>query len=252
MAWLKLLVTNRFTGAATAGEFVIMGSRVTYNNRGSLYGMFKEIFIDQNYLIESTKEPLKIIDCGSNIGLSVLYFKFKAPNASVTTFEPNPHTFELLEKNISSNVEGVTLVKAGVASEKGEVTFYTDHDDRSSQSASTSKHLLNKQRPLEPMTVQMHTLSSYIDSEIDVLKLDIEGAEGEVVDELSRTGKLRLIKKLFIEFHYDGVNTTHPLGQLLMRLEDAGLKYVMDTGISFPFDHLHSKSNYSTKITAWR
>jgi FkbM family methyltransferase len=41
-----------------------------------------------------------IIDCGGNIGLSVLYFKYLFPNSVITVFEPSPPVFEILKENI--------------------------------------------------------------------------------------------------------------------------------------------------------
>ncbi len=250
--WVTLLAKNRFVGVVSSGQAPIVGFTVRYGNRGSLYGMFKEIFLEQNYLIAPTKEKIKIIDCGSNIGVSILYFKFLAPNAEIISFEPNPHTFAVLKQNIESNGLSVQLHNAGVAKEVGEMTIYTDKDDMSSQSASATKHLTNKQRPLEPVQVKMVTLSSFITEPVDVLKLDIEGAEGEVLEELTTTGKLHLIKKLFIEYHFDGFNTSYPLGRLLTSLDAAGYSYVIETGIMFPYVIHQSRKNYSSKIIAWK
>ncbi len=250
--WVTLLAKNRFVGTVSSGRVNILGYKVAYSNRGSLYGMFKEIFLEQNYLIAPTKEKIKIIDCGSNIGISILYFKFLAPNAEIVSFEPNPHTFALLKQNVESNNLSVQLHNAGVSKEVGEMTIYTDKDDMSSQSASTTRHLTNKHRPLEPVQVKMVALSSFITEPVDVLKLDIEGAEGEVLEELATTGKLNFIKKLFIEYHFDGINTSYPLGRLLTSLDAAGYSYVIETGITFPYMIGTTKKNYSSKITAWK
>jgi FkbM family methyltransferase len=250
--WVAILVKNRFVGVVSSGQVRIVGFNVTYGNRGSLYGMFKEIFLEQNYLIAPTKERIKIIDCGSNIGVSILYFKFLAPNAEIISFEPNPHTFALLKQNVESNNFSVDLHNAGVAKEAGELTIYTDKDDMSSQSASATKHLTNKQRPLEPVQVKMVTLSSFITGSVDVLKLDIEGAEGEVLEELAAANKLSFVKKLFIEYHFDGQNTIYPLGRMLTTLDEAGYRYVTETGITFPYVIGTTKKNYSSKIIAWR
>ncbi len=250
--WLRILVKNRFRGTVSSGYENIVGFTFEYGNRGSFYGMFKEIFLEQNYLIAPTNEKLRIIDCGSNIGMSVAYFKFLAPNSVVTSFEPNPHTFEVLKRNLERNTFSVELYNAGVAGEAGEMTIYTDSEDVSSQSASATKHLTNKERPLEALQVKMLTLSSFINEQIDVVKLDIEGAEGEVLDELAANGKLSLIKKLFIEYHFDGENTMYPLGRMLTRLDEAGFKYVIETGITFPYVIGRSKKNYSSKLIAWK
>ena len=52
------------------------------------------IFILQNHLH-------KFIDCGANIGISILFFKKQYPDCTIMAFEPNPHAFPLLEKNVN-------------------------------------------------------------------------------------------------------------------------------------------------------
>lgn len=47
--------------------------------------------------------------------------------------------------------------------------------------------------------VETEPLSSYITRKIDLLKIDIEGVEGEVLKEIQP--KLKLVDKLFIEYH---------------------------------------------------
>ncbi len=95
-------------------------------------------------------------------------------------------------------------------------------------------------------------LSEYINGEIDILKLDIEGSEGEVLEELASSGKLPLIKNIFIEYHYDGINTAYPLGNVLSLLEKVGCSYVVASNVRFPFRYKAEQKNYSYKIVAWR
>lgn len=44
-----------------------------------------------------------MIDCGANIGVSLLYIKIRAPRARVSCFEPNPAARAVIEKNITAN-----------------------------------------------------------------------------------------------------------------------------------------------------
>jgi Methyltransferase FkbM domain len=49
--------------------------------------------------------------------------------------------------------------------------------------------------------VQVARLSDYVDGEFDLLKLDVEGAELEVMEDLAARGKLPLIREIIIEVH---------------------------------------------------
>ena len=80
------------------------GYKVTYRNDCELEVIYDDIFRKNVYFFEAnTSEPF-IIDCGGHIGLAVLYFKTLYPQARILSFEPNPETFALLQKNISKTI----------------------------------------------------------------------------------------------------------------------------------------------------
>lgn len=214
--------------------------------------MFKEIFIEQNYYFPPTDAPIHIIDCGTNIGLSLLYFRTQAQNAVITAFEPNPHTYTIVKKNIEDNNLGVTLHQVGLGNVKKTETFYTDAQDLASQSGSTTGHLATKNYELTSFPVSIEPLSPYITQTVDILKLDVEGAEGEVLAELEATNSLSHIKKIFIEYHFDGVHTTYPLGTILTILENAGFTYAINSSIALPYSIPTQAVCFSYKIIAWR
>ena len=62
------------------------------------YRYTKQAVIDQGcYRFVTTKEAPVILDCGANIGLSVIYFKQLYPNSKITAFEPDPDVFKVLK-----------------------------------------------------------------------------------------------------------------------------------------------------------
>ena len=65
--------------------------------------LVKEIFLEEVYASTKSKEVFKILDIGSNIGLSVAYFKMRFPDAVIEAYEPDKNSFELLQKNIREN-----------------------------------------------------------------------------------------------------------------------------------------------------
>ncbi len=250
--YLKMLVMNRFIDKGAAGSVRLLTATYSYSKRASLYGMFREIFIDQNYYIPPTDKPLTIIDCGTNIGVSLLYFRTQAPNATITAFEPNPHTYEIVGANVATNKLNVTIHPVGLGAVKSTATFYTDAHDLASQSGSTTGHLATKNYDLTSFPVMIEPLSTYITGPVDILKLDVEGAEGEVLAELETSNTLRHIKQIFIEYHFDGVHTKYPLGHMLSVLENAGFTYALNSQIELPYTIPTEAVCFSYKIVAWR
>lgn len=247
-----LLVMNRFLSPLHKGTARLLFAKFEYSKRAGLYGMFKEIFIDQNYFFPATKAPLTIIDCGTNIGISLLYFRAQAPNAKIIAFEPNPHTFAYAARNVAANNLDVTLYNVGVGAKSEQVSFFTEIADLTSQSASSTQQLATKAYAMTEISVQIEPLSKYITGPVDILKLDIEGAEGEVIAELAASDTLRHINKIFVEYHFDGVHTVYPFGTILGHLEAAGFVYVINSAIELPYSIPKKLGSISYKIVAWK
>lgn len=76
---------------------------IRYSSVGQLRILFREIFIEPSYFFRTERPHPLIVDCGSNIGMSVIFFKLLYPDARVLAFEPDPAPFELLEQNIRTN-----------------------------------------------------------------------------------------------------------------------------------------------------
>ena len=82
-------------------EHRLKDGTISYMNAQELLHGFDEIFIQELYKIEL--EPnCYIIDCGANIGLSVIYLKQLFPTATILAFEPDNQNFSLLSRNVSS------------------------------------------------------------------------------------------------------------------------------------------------------
>lgn len=172
--------------------YSLKGKKVHFKNGVELLYSLKEIFIDDIYKIKFDTEKPYILDCGTNIGLSVLYMKELYPLAEIIAFEPDTVNYSLLERNIDG-MNNVRAVKKAVWKETTVLKFdasgtlsgkiITDP----SQSASTV---------IETEAIR---LKDYLDKPIDFLKLDIEGAEYEVLKDCGN--KLSMIKNLFIEYH---------------------------------------------------
>jgi FkbM family methyltransferase len=190
------------------------GLTIFCHDLAAFYIAAKDIFLHRIYDFNTTNPAPTIIDAGGHIGLFTLYIKKRYPQAKITVFEPDTESIELLTKNIdANNIHNVDLVKAGLYKDDGEIDFGSDHSDGSS--------IFAKDKSTKVTVVR---LSQYITSEIDFLKLNIEGAELDVLTEIE--SKLPFVKEMVIEYHgfpHIGQN----LHKILTILDGAGFRYMI-------------------------
>ena len=151
---------------------------------------YEEIFKRENYKVDFPTDDPFIIDCGSNIGLSIIYFKTRFPKAKIIGFEPDPKIFEILKKN-TTRFDDLILYNKAVSKEKGRLNFESE--------GGFSGRLNNEASGKNIIPVDAEPLSPYIERKVDLLKIDIEGAEYGVLQEIQP--KLKMVDKLFIEYH---------------------------------------------------
>lgn len=122
-------------------------------------------------ILASGKKPL-ILDCGANIGASVLWFTARYPGAHIIAVEPAPDNFALLRKNCA-NLD-VDLYQAGI----GPVDGHASLCNRLGESMSYQTNTDNDGIDIEMVSVGT-LLASKPPSAYSpfLLKLDIEGAE---------------------------------------------------------------------------
>lgn len=198
--------------------------------------LFEEIFISKTYYFNAkTKNPI-ILDCGSNIGMTLIYFKKLYPKSKIIAFEPDNETFMMLKKNVTmNNLKDVSLFNKAVYNSDGFIDFYYDSDNPGSGLMGTTKDRL-------PMTLSAHSrvhsvlLSNFVKKPVDFLKMDIEGAENLVMEDLSSHKKLKLIKEICIEYHHHIKQKYDVLSKILKILEDNGFGYQINAPLRPPFN----------------
>ena len=203
-----------------SGEAEILGRRVFYVDKPSFDFIKNEMFNLQIYKFKSDKSNPLIIDCGANIGLSIIYFKTLFSNAKIIAFEPDPQVYNVLNKNIESfDLEDIELHNKALWTHEGEINFYSEGADagRIEENIDSSK---------KNISLKCTKLSRFINEEVDFLKIDIEGAEFNVLNECQE--KLILVKNLFIEYH-SMTNQRQNLADLLSILTNNGFRYYISS-----------------------
>ncbi len=214
------------------GEVSLLGYRVKYLDIINLFHLYREIFIGGVYDFKLESNAPRIIDCGSNIGLSILYFKKVYPMAQIIGFEPHPVIYKTLQHNINvNNLNNVVIHQKAMSEEQGDLDFYLDEDDL----GALNMGLVGRPGQSEKITVVADTLSNYITTDIDLLKLDIEGAEEGVLRQLYESGALNKVKNIVCEYHHHIENGIDRLSHTLRILEDAGFGYQLTVHSDIPF-----------------
>ncbi len=159
--------------------------------------------------------------------MSLLYFKALYPESKIICFEPSEKNFILLKKNIETNrLKNVIAYNKAVSSKEGTLNFYVNKENSLGLDSSIKSERVGKN--WDEQKVESVLLSKFITEPIDFMKLDIEGAENQVLRELEKTGKLNFIKEMIIEYHHF-VGNKDCLSGLLRIIENAQFKYVIST-----------------------
>ena len=216
-------------------------------------GLFTEIFFKETYYLARTDKPIRVIDCGANIGVSLLYIKIRAPGARVMCFEPNPAARAVLGKNIAENNWGndVQVFPYALGKKKGSVEFFVENKVATSSGGSVTKHLEKRGRNLDSSMVEVDILSHYIEGPIDFLKIDIEGGEFDVLEELIAHNTLRYVAQVQLEYHYIPEFFTRTLNEMLTLLETNGF-HTFVRSAAMPHQIVGHDTMHTYMIFAWR
>lgn len=206
--------------------FFLNGRKFKITDSASFVAMYLDIFGHQGYKFETKKVEPYIIDCGANIGLSLVYFNQLYPNAKIVAFEPDPTLFEICKNNTAYFEEKLKLYPYAVWNEETILYFESEGADggrvEKEKIGENENPKNNKTSTKNIIEVKAVRLQQYLNQRIDLLKIDIEGAEITVLEDC--VDSLHWVGNLFVEFH-SFENSPQRLGQLLSILENAGFRY---------------------------
>jgi FkbM family methyltransferase len=164
----------------------------------SKYNVFlvKEIFVDQIYNTKKNAEINSVLDLGSNIGLSVMYFKMQFPNVAINAFEPDKNSFVLLKKNVEqNNLQNVVLQEAAISSESG----FLYAAETAGKASVNSQFVINGNE--ETNRVVSKNIEEVLKINFDVVKMDIEGGEWNLFRKIIDKNLIIKANHWFVEFH---------------------------------------------------
>ena len=173
--------------------------------------VFEQVYVDKEYLpiceyfinnlISEESGQINIIDAGANVGYTSLFFNSVFPSAKIIAIEPDNQNFLILSENISLNQLENKIVPLKMALlEKADINLLTKTDFRDGKDWAITVEETNLQTDLKSTSISQ-ILSQFKLNEIDILKIDIEGAERYLFEENSDLNYLNHVKSLIIEIH---------------------------------------------------
>jgi FkbM family methyltransferase len=163
----------------------------------------RDAFDDVAFVTHRTGSPAVVIDVGANIGLLTSRLLKRFPHATVHAFEPTPATSEILRERLGGNTR-VVINELALTASVGTATFHVDNRTHGGGSNSLLQHSPNfrtraRTDRYQPVTVSTTSLDAYTDARgidhVDLLKLDIEGAEL-----LALEGATQLLQREAVDF----------------------------------------------------
>ena len=223
-AWHLAELVPRFA----PGTIQMLAYRLQYSDLLSFCVQWQDIFVKRCLDFQSTSDAPRILDCGANVGLASLYFKRLYPRARITAYEADPSLAAIVDANLERNgAADAEVVHAALWTSNGELTFRCEGSDAGMIES------LPGAVDGRATVVRSRRLRDLLEAEpIDLLKLDIEGAEDPVLADCEPV--LHRVRAMILDLHeFDPGNRRAPC--VLDRLARAGFTYAIDEFVPLPW-----------------
>ncbi len=175
-------------------------NKIYLRHKTSDIAIFKQVFLEQQYRLFQfpLKDAHKIIDAGANVGLAAVYFTHTFPEATIISIEPEMNNYRQLEKN-TAPYKNIYCEHAAIWGEAASVVI--NNPESLSAGFMVSANTVSINGNAIPAVTIDALMNKYHWQEIDIVKMDIEGAEKEVFAGNHAFEWLSKTKLLIIELH---------------------------------------------------
>jgi FkbM family methyltransferase len=201
-----------------------LGGRTIYCRSGlSDLGVVYDTFVGQYHLPPADLRPLNtILDLGSNIGLTMAHYAARYTHTRIRGVELDKQNCELARRNVEVFGKRCQVAHAAVWHEEGKVSYGGVRE--------SGYAILAMEGAKPKTTVQAVTIASLIDQlevpAVDFVKMDIEGAEKEVLRKAEPW--IRRVRCLKVEVHPEKASTSYTPGMCIKDLEKHGMICSLD------------------------
>ncbi|MFV0162085.1 FkbM family methyltransferase [Empedobacter falsenii] len=227
------------------GEVILFGNKIKFSSPFWFLHSLEEIFVEEVYKFLPNDNNNLIIDCGANIGLSAIYLKKLFPKSKIIALEPDNKVFNQMKFNIDSfgYNKDVEMLESAAWINNEDLTFVSE--------GSVGGRIKEEQEVASNIiTVKAIQLKEIIENQnIFFLKIDIEGAEYEVLKDIK--DNLKNVENLFIEFHVKE-EEENKLDEILKWVIEAGFSYYLKeawNNMNYPFTkEINDKYGYQMQL----
>ncbi len=238
----------------TPGSIRMLEYELQYADLLSFCPQWHDIFVEGALEYRAASASPRILDCGANVGLASLFFKRRYPAARITAYEADPSLFAIAKANLTANgAADVETINAAVWTSAGRVVFRAEGTD--------SGMIDGLAGAVDGSAVEVASLrlrDILAGERIDLLKLDIEGAEDAVLADCEPV--LDRVDAIIMDLH-EFAPAVRQAPRVLERLTRAGFVYVVDEFVPQPWRPPVTSSEtpfpgkalvWSMTVRAWR
>ena len=227
----------------TRGAVAVGPYNLEYADAGSVWPQWEDIFLHGALDFTAGGATPRILDCGANVGIASLYFKRRYPRARITAFEADPNLAAMCRRNLQANsASDVDVQASAVWIENGRIEFVAEGSDSGAIAS------LDPSAAGQRIAVPAVRLRDWLDEPIDLLKLDIEGAELAVLQDCRDV--LHQVRNVTIDLHeFDPAH--RQTGDVFRLLTDAGFTFDMKSLVSLPSRTPDLRSPFPKPAPVW-
>lgn len=224
-------------------EAEVLGHRMLLDRRDSLdlslNGIYEPL---ETRIAETLVTPGGcVVDVGANIGYYTLLCARRAgPAGQIYAFEPEPENFSLLQQNVRRNgYRNVQMENAAVSSATGSLKLFVSEENHGDHRVYASENDSRRH-----VSIRAVRLDDYFADDlplIDLLKMDIQGAEGHALGGMKTLLQCRPPRAILTEFW--------PLGLRRAGTEASGLLRLLESN-GYQLAHLDERRREPVPITA--
>lgn len=185
--------------------------------------------VETSAFLAHAREGMCVLDVGANLGYyTLLAARAVGPSGCVIAFEPEPHNFALLTRNVAENgFTNVRLVQAAASSRAGSMRLHLDEANFGAHSFEAGSVRTPSGRSIEVETVPLDAFAEEARSfEAGVLvKIDVQGAEALVLEGMTRLLALPRLTILLELWPEALTRANADAGRLLAGLERLGFTF---------------------------
>lgn len=161
--------------------------------------------------------PKIIFDIGAFDGRTAMKYNGIFPKALIYSFEPTKESFGILSK-ISNKITNIIPIQLAISDQVGKVTFHINKSGLTNsiyESNDSYSNLSPGMNTIEQISVDCETLDHFCEQNkltaLDILKMDVQGAELKVLHGASNMLQQKKIKLIFMEVEYAHLYNGQPL-----------------------------------------